>query len=134
MSELAPLIEDGQSVSVQVREHKTNPLPDDVPDAPPSRSRTGTIPMIDAMDPDESGVETLEEVEAEASPPSFDQAPTVAPPEPTMDEILELAETLAREGQFERAREVLLAELHRKPAHPIILAHLDELRQQRPCA
>jgi tetratricopeptide (TPR) repeat protein len=69
-------------------------------------------------------------------PPSTSgsQPPSVNFTRPSLDQILEQAESFALRGEFERAESVLLDELHRLPGHPLLTEALEEIRDQQQVA
>lgn len=62
------------------------------------------------------------------------QPPSVNFARPSLDQILEQAESFAARGEFERAEAVLLDELHRLPGHPLLTEALEEIRDQQQVA
>lgn len=84
-----------------------------VPNPPsPARSQAGMMP------PPPSSAST-------SQPPSYNF------PRPSLDQVLEQAESFAARGEYERAERILAEELHRLPGHPLLTEALEEVRDQQ---
>jgi tetratricopeptide (TPR) repeat protein len=68
---------------------------------------------------------------APSRPPEKPSPSVVAGMRPSLDDILEQAESFATRGLYERAEAILLEELSRLPGHPLLLEALEEVRDDQ---
>lgn len=100
------------------REHPSSPRPNSslppVSFPPlPARGTTGIMPP------------------APSRPPEKPSPSVVAGTRPSLDDVLEQAESFATRGLYERAEALLLEELSRLPNHPLLLEALEEVRDDQ---
>src|SRR5690606_17550032 len=79
----------------------------------PARSKAGIMPP------------------APSRPPEKPSPSVVAGTRPSLDDVLEQAESFATRGLYERAEALLLEELSRLPNHPLLLEALEEVRDDQ---
>jgi len=68
---------------------------------------------------------------APSRPPEKPSSSVVAGTRPSLDDVLEQAESFATRGLYERAEALLLEELSRLPNHPLLLEALEEVRDDQ---
>lgn len=68
---------------------------------------------------------------APSRPPEKPTSSVAAGARPSLDDVLEQAESFATRGLYERAEALLLEELSRMPGHPLLLEALEEVRDDQ---
>lgn len=100
----------------------------------PSEPRSSSVlPPIPAVPVRTGGIIPPPALTMSSRPPQkpTSQLPSSVSARPSLDDVLEQAESLAGRGMHDRAETLLLEELSRLPGHPLLLEALEEVRDDQ---
>jgi tetratricopeptide (TPR) repeat protein len=96
-----------------------------------SSSRASALPPLPSMPPPRTTAAIPPPAPSKPPEKPLSRLPSGLTARPSLDDVLEQAETLATRGQYDRAEALLLEELSRLPGHPLLLEALEEIRDDQ---